>query len=302
MQGDAFSDQLSVFNGTDWRVNDIIRFFDGVSADFWELGSIKTTTLLNNTTASVFEVSVTNSENWVISYSILRGAAKETGQIYITSDGTTVSVTRGNTFIGDTGVEFTGDVSVGDLRLRYTTDASGASATMKYFVQRWSNAPGGPSAVPNYSGLVGPSIPAAGSVGEIQFHGSSGNLDADSNLAWDDSEKSLDLNGKKQTVLSSGITINDNQVAALSIVTFPHATFEHAILEYSVVRNGENRTGRIVVSTNGTTVGFSDDFVETVAVGVSFTAVVNGSDLEIRYTSTSTGFTGTFKYTIKKWI
>jgi len=173
---------------------------------------------------------------------------------------------------------------------------------MKYFVKRWSNASGGPTGIPSYTGATGGSTAAAGSIGEIQFHGSGGNLDADSRLAWDGTEGALSLNGLKYTSLSSAITLNDNQISPLAIINYSNTSFNYAIVEYSAVRNGEYRTGRLLISNDNTTkAGFSDDFVETNPLGITFSVSNSASIVNVNYTSTSTGFTGTFKYTIRKW-
>lgn len=302
LKGDAFGEQLALFDATDFKVNDIVRYFDGVSGDFWELSSIKTTTIANNTTGNIFSVNVTGSENIIVSYSVVRGTGKETGEIFITSDGTSVNLSRTNAFLNDIGVDFSTTINTGNLELNYTSDNT-SSGTMKYFVKRWSNSTGGPTGIPNYSGATGGTIPAAGAIGEIQFHGSSGNLDADSRLSWDSTEGAIDLNGLKYTALSSATTINDNQVSAASVINYSNTSFKFAVVEYSVERNGDFRTGRLLVSNDATTAtGFSDDFVETSPVGVTFSASNAAGTVNINYTSTSTGFTGTFKYTIRKWI
>lgn len=302
LAGDSFQEQLAVFDGTNFKVNDIVRYFDGVSADFWELSSIKTTTLADATTASVFEVNVTGSENWIVSYSIVRGSNKETGNIYITSDGTDVSVSRSAANIGDVGVEFIGDVLSGDIRLRYTTTSTGNAATMKYFVKRWSNSSGGPTGVPNYSGATGGSIPAAGATEDVQFKGGSGNLDADTRFKWDVSESSINLDGYYISSLQGPNVLLDNQAAPVTTFSFDASLYKFAIISYSVRRGTQYRTGRLLVSTNGSsTTGFSDDFVETGATGITFSVNISGSTLEVQYTSTSTGVNGELKYSINKW-
>ena len=511
-QGDAFKEQISIFDGINWKVNDVVRLFDGVSANFWEFSSIKSATLNNNDTGTIINTNVTGSENIIASYSVVRGSAKETGEIVITSDGTNASLARTNTSIGDIGTEFnatvefveadenfravynsnslnadesldsavptisgspvissdklslasindqvkygfssTDPLNIGTVRLKvtptsvatssifkigttgnsnriqlqigagadlvvsifdsagsilallspgsvdltigieteieiswdagagdyrvftdgilldsiitgptgtrtaapdfflgkdptpidgflgsvddiqifntvkhtanfafeiprvvstlglnltYTTDASGSAGTMKYFVKRWSNAVlGGPTGIPNYSAITGLStVPAAGNIGEIQFHGSSGNLDADPKLAWDSTEDALDLNGLKRSALSGAIVLNDNQAAPLSVINYLGASYKSAVVEYSVERDGDFRTGRILVANDATTnVGFSDDFVDTASVGITFSASITAGTLNIEYTSTSTGFAGTLKYSIKKW-
>lgn len=301
LKGDALKEQLAIFDDTNFLVNDVVRYFDGVSGDFWEQSSIKTTAIDNNTTGNIFTVNVTGSENVIVDYSVVRGTGKETGSILITSDGTSASLARVNSYLNDIGVDFSAIINTGNLELNYTSDDT-VAGTMKFSVKRWSNSAGGPTGIPTYSGATG-SIPAGGNIQEIQFHGGGGNIEGDSRLKFDTSDGSLNLNGLVWTTLSGGITINDNQVAPLSIINYPNASFKFAIVEYSAERNGEFRTGRMLVSNDGATAtGFSDDFVETNPLGLTF-SVSNGSGtVNIEYASSSTGFTGTLKFTIKKWI
>lgn len=296
--GDAFKDQLAVFNGTDFLVNDTVRFFDGVSANFWELGSIKSTSIADNTTANVFSVNVSGSENIVVEYSIVRGLAKETGQLFITSDGTNAAVTKTSAYLSDVGVEFAASISVGVLQLDYTSDNSGSTGTMKYFLKRWSDSPGGPSGVPSYSG-GGSGGSAGGANTEVQFN-NAGSLDGDSRFKWDASAGAIDLNGAKFGVLSSGITLNDNQVAPALAFQFAKS-FSFVIVEYSISRDTDYRVGRLLIPNNGSTVSLNDDYVETGSTGITFSASVSGANINVNYTSTSTTFTGTLKYTIRKW-
>ncbi len=299
LRGDGFQDQLAVFSGTAWAVNETVRFFDG--ADFWELSSIKTSTLTDATTASVFEVAVAGSENFILSYSITRAATKETGEIFITSDGTSADVVRTNSFLGDVGVEFTADVMAGDLRLRYTTTSTGSDATMKYFTKRWSNTAGGPTGIPNYTAFTGSPVAAAGSVEDVQFHGSSGNLDASTKFKWDSVTDALDLNGLEIQALIGPATINDNQVALADLITYDAATFRFVIIEYSIERGTDFRVGRLLVTNDGSSASISDDFVETGVTGVTLSAIISGSDVKIQYTSTSTGSSGSFKHSARRW-
>lgn len=301
-QGDAFAEQISIFDGTNWKVNDTIRLFDGVSANFWELSSIKVADIVDNTTTNIFTVAELGSENFIVSYSILRNGNKQTGELFITSDGTDVAVSNTNAFLGDTGIEFQAQLNAGDIELDAIASSTGFNATMKYFVKRWSDATtGGPTGIPSYSS-AGDAIPAAGNTGEIQFRGTDGNLDADADLKWDSTEESINLNGLYYSKLSAGITINDNQVSPTTLFTYSATTYHNAIIEYSVVRDGEYRTGRFLVSNDSSSnTGFNDDFVETNPTGVSFDSNISGGNVEIRYTSTNTGFSGTFKYSIRKW-
>lgn len=297
--GNAFQEQLATFDGTNFKVNDVIRLFDGVSGNFWELGSIKTVALANNTTANIFSVPVLGSENFTIDYSIVRSTFKKAGQLFITSNGTTASITDSNSYIGDVGIVFNATISTGNLVISYTSSNSGSAGTMKLFTKRWSDAAGGPTGIPSYSGAGGGGA-AGGNNTEVQFN-NSGTLAGDANFKWDGGNSSISLNGLKIGSLSGSLTINDNQLSNLTILTYPKSTFPFSIIEYSVVRGGENRVGRILLSNNGTIVGFSDDFVETTSVGVTFAASISGANVILQYTSTSTGSAGIFKYSIRRW-
>lgn len=154
--GLAFRDQDAKYDGTNFLVNDIVRFFDGVSGDFWELGSIKTKTINNNTSDTVFTIPYLGSENINLEYSIVRGSTKETGQINITTDGTTAQVAKTGAYISVSGVGFSAAISGSDLVFSYSSDNSGSSGVLKFFLKRWSDAPGGTTSVPSYSTNTAP--------------------------------------------------------------------------------------------------------------------------------------------------
>lgn len=299
-KGAGFHEQISIFDGTNWKVNDVIRLFDGVSADFWELGSIKTSDLSDNTTDNLFTVEASGSENFVICYSIVRGSTKETGELFVTTDGLTAAVVKSSAYIGDTGVSFTAQINAGDLEVDYTTTSTGDDATMKYFAKRWSDSPGGPTGIPSYSGGGG-STPAAGATtGEIQYRGSDGFLDADTRFKWDEAEGAIDLDGLLYEVLQGPDTLMDNQTDQ-TIFTYTAATNKFAIIEYSIERNTDVQVGRLLVTTNGSTVSLSDDMTAVGTPGVTFSAAISGPNVLIRYSTSSTGFGADFKYTIRRW-
>lgn len=148
-KGDMFAEQLALFNGTVWHINDKVRYFNGT--DFWEQSSLMTTTLADNTTDNIFTIGATGSENVIVDYSILRSGIKEVGTLLVTHDGTNASYANSSTGLGATGVSFSADINAGNLRVRYTTTAASASATFKFTVKRWSDGAGGPSGVPSYT-------------------------------------------------------------------------------------------------------------------------------------------------------
>ena len=303
--GDIFADQKALFNGTDFRINDIVKFFDGANGtDYWELASLKTVTLVDNTVNGVvFSVNVTGSENWTLDYSLTRDAGvKETGQIYVTSDGTNASATTSSAFLGASGVEFSADVDSGNIRLLYTTTSNGTDAVLKFISKRWSNTAGGPNGVPNYSGFTGSTAVAAGNIDEIQFHGVGGTLDASTNLKWDPSSNAINLNGFYNHSLTGPVNLLDNQASPQDIITVDAAIYRYMIINYSLERSGEHQVGRLLVTNNGTISTLTDDNTSTIgSLGVSFSADIVATDVKVQYVSTSTGAGATMKYTLQRW-
>ena len=223
------------------------------------------------------------------------------GKLYLSGTGANALVNRHViNVVGDVQVEFDASISAGDIILTATAASTGADAEMTYYVTRWSDSTGGPGGIPSYAGST-VSNPAAGSVGEIQFHGSSGNLEADQALAWDNTNKELDLDGLKVEVLSPEISINDNQTTAFNLFSMDATAVNHAIVEYSIIRGSAYRTGRLLIVSDGSITGEISDHVETADPGVTITTDISGSSLRVRYTSTSTGQSGTFKYSVRKW-
>ena len=72
-------------------------------------------------------------------------------------------------------------------------------------------------------------------------------------------------------------------------------------MDYTIVRADLRRTGQMVVvkgqAATGTGFAFTDDFVENGATGVTLTAVADGANVRISYTSTNT-VPGTINYSI----
>jgi hypothetical protein len=299
-QGNSFNEQLAVFNGTNFEVNNLIRMFDGVSGNFWELSSVKTLNIANNSTSNIFQVSLTGSENMIINYSVIRGSAKQTGQLMLTAIGANVKKSDHFSAIGDIGLDFNATISSGDLILSYTSDNSGATGILKYFVHRWSDSAGGPTGIPNYSTGGGGGSAAAGAINEVQYHGAGGILAAESRFKWNPTGGALELGGLQQVHMPTGTTILDNQVAPATILSYAAASYRHAIIEYSLSRNGEYRTGRLLVAA-GATVAVNDDMVQTADLGIALSWGLNAGNVEIRYTSASTGNNGVFKASIRRW-
>lgn len=300
--GTGFHGTVGRFDNGIWNFNKTLRFFTG--ADYMEMGAINTVGILNNTTTDVFTVTASGSENWVIHYSLARGLNKEDGTIYMTTDGATVTVTKVGPFLGSTGVTFFGDINAGNIRLRYTSDNSGPAGNMKLFTFRWSDAAGGPAGIPSYTAGTGATVVAAGNPGDIQFKDVGGGLAADSRFKINTTTGSVNLNGMEIVALQGPLTILDNQGSFQTLVSYNAATYKRAIIEYSITRNGEERTGRLMVATNGSVAGQSDDFVETLqsqATGVVLQAIFSGGNILVQYTSDNQSANGQFYFSMRRW-
>jgi hypothetical protein len=300
-KGNGFKDQMGKFNDTTWVFNDKVRYFNGT--DYFEQDALAATALADNTiNGTVFSVSYVGSEYQIVDFSISRGAARETGTLYITSDGVNVSVTSGGAYIGSSGIFFNGVISGGNIILRYTSTATGSSATMKFMVRRWSNAAGGPNGVPSYTGLPGGGGVAGGTTGDIQFN-NGGALDGNSNFQIDLAAQAVVLGGLQQTILDPTVpaVLVDNMVAPTLLISYDKTLFPFAIIEFSILRNGVYRVGRLMIANDGTNTAQSYDFVETGVTGVVLSSAISGSNVVVNYTSTSTGFNAAFKYFMRRW-
>lgn len=110
-----------------------------LSLGAYTIDALQTVTLTDNTIGNVFSFAVASNKNFIVDYSIVRSAGKESGQIFISTDGTNVQVSGNCSTVVDCGVSFSGDINSGNVRLRYTTTSTGSDAAMKYVVKRWND-------------------------------------------------------------------------------------------------------------------------------------------------------------------
>ena len=103
-------------------------------------------------------------------------------------------------------------------------------------------------------------------------------------------------------VLYGPITLADNQSSPATAVTYPLSGNNYIQITYGLTRNGMYTTGEIYISCDGNSiVSISDDNTETADLGISFDAIISGSNLIIQYTTTATGHSGTMTYYQKAW-
>lgn len=105
-------------------------------------------------------------------------------------------------------------------------------------------------------------------------------------------DAALDLQGPN--------TLLDNTTS--TAISYPHASFNFTFIDYSIVRDGNYRCGRLLVVNDASSATIADNgFVEQGIVGVTFGVQISGANVQVQYTTTSTGQNATFKYSIRQW-
>lgn len=85
-----------------------------------------------------------------------------------------------------------------------------------------------------------------------------------------------------------GVALSGSQTnATISDFTFAHATYDSIFIDYKVKEATSNdvRIGRLMVCTDGTNTSISDVGTETASTGITFSAVVSGANVLVRYSS-----------------
>jgi hypothetical protein len=89
----------------------------------------------DNATTAIDEFNATTYRTANVQYAVVRGTSLRAGMFIIATEGTEVRVADyAATEIGDTGVEFSSDLTGGNFRLLVTTSNQGVSATVYYKV------------------------------------------------------------------------------------------------------------------------------------------------------------------------
>lgn len=166
------------------------------------------------------------------------------------------------------------------------------------------------NAVARFDGATGKLIQNSGVIVDDSNNVLVPSLDA-SMVIITDGSKNLDSSSVTSTSLEyllnaeplTSATLIDNTVVATSFATWAHATYQSIQIEYSIARGtGIRESGTIYLATDGTTAGISQSFAAIGASGVTFTTDINGANIRLLYTTTSTGIDATMKYTVRKWL
>jgi len=95
-------------------------------------------------------------------------------------------------------------------------------------------------------------------------------------------------------------TLADNTTNG-TVFSVAYAGSQNILVYYSIIRGTSKEIGVIPITTDGTNVAISDTGSSTASTGVTFSGVISGSNLVLRYSTTSTGTAGTMSYYIVRW-
>jgi hypothetical protein len=130
-----------------------------------------------------------------------------------------------------------------------------------------------------------------------------GNLDAGSNVVFATNGLKLGNSASEFFELDyEEAALSDNTTAVISDLTYAAASYEGCIIEYKVKEATANkvRVGQLFVANNASSVSLIDQSTETADPGVSFSAALNSGNIEISYTTTSTGNARSLKSVVKR--
>jgi hypothetical protein len=98
----------------------------------------------------------------------------------------------------------------------------------------------------------------------------------------------------------TSVVLTDNTTNGTAVTLT--ATWTVAVLSYSVVRGAANLdAGHIYLINDGTNVNVAVAGASLGTTGVTFNGTISGSDVLLRYTTTSTGSDAALKYKLHKW-
>jgi hypothetical protein len=98
-------------------------------------------------------------------------------------------------------------------------------------------------------------------------------------------------------------TLPDNSSG--NVFSYTALGSENAVVTYSIERsNGSlnlKETGQLFITHNETTAQVTDAFVGDPDTGIEFSAAISAGNLQLNYTTTSTGYPATMKFAIRRW-
>ena len=111
-----------------------------------------------------------------------------------------------------------------------------------------------------------------------------------------------------QTKPIKTFTMPNDQSSAATIQEFPGLNGKGFSIRYKIQRNGDTRTGEMIISSDGTNIAYDDNSVDSDAdVGVDLIAILDNKDstagnetIKLQYQATNVGATATaiFNYQV----
>lgn len=95
-------------------------------------------------------------------------------------------------------------------------------------------------------------------------------------------------------------TLADNTSAG-TVFSYPTASNVSIVIEYGIKRGTNYETGTILLVTDGTNVRIDPRSTAIGDCGNTFSATVSGSNINLLYTTTSTGTAGKIRYNVRRW-
>lgn len=96
------------------------------------------------------------------------------------------------------------------------------------------------------------------------------------------------------------VTLTDNNSG--TIFSYSAASNKFTFIDYSIERNSNVRCGRILIVSNGATASIADSgYVELSPIGINLGVSISVGVVSLTYSANSTGFNGSFKYSLKQW-
>jgi hypothetical protein len=303
--GTGYGMQIGKYTSTAWVFNDKVRYFNGLN--YFEESAINTSAIANNVVvaADIFTVAFLGSENLVVDYSLKRGTAKEIGTLFISTDGTDVSIGISGSSISTTGVVFSAIIDGTDIKLQYTSDNSGSSGEMKYGVKRWSDTAGGPAGVPSYSSSGSSSVFGSGAAQQIAIWNGTNTVTGSDHFKINTAALTLNMGLAEMTILDSD-NISAGVYNNLELFTYPD-TYRFVVVDYSVTRGTTYRVGSLHIIHDGTSVNVTDTYSDIGDTNIELaspfvTHTVSGGFVSIKCNSIGLGGdAGTLKKVMTRW-
>lgn len=104
-------------------------------------------------------------------------------------------------------------------------------------------------------------------------------------------------------ILKGPLTLLDAQASFQNIASFDSGSVNFIQWQFSLSQNGETMTGRLMISSDGTTASVNvDDVIARIDLGIQFNVTMSGSTILLQYSSGSSGYNTFMKYYEKAWI